>query len=120
MSRTGFRLSCRAGVTLLEIMTVIVVIGILAVLLYPAFGWYSERSRRVACTQNLKGFYAATSSYLNSSDGVWPQIPWNSSDPQTYARSWYEVLHPYGMAWINFICPSVQRKIGNPDYNQPR
>jgi prepilin-type N-terminal cleavage/methylation domain-containing protein len=120
MSRTCFRSSRRAGVTLLEITTVIVIIGILAVLLYPAMGWYGERSRRVACTQNLKGLYSATSSYLNSNGGVWPQIPWNSGDPQAYARAWYNVLHPYGLAWVNFICPSVQRKIGNPDFNQPK
>jgi len=107
-------------VTILELVTVLIIICILAVLLYPVVGWYSERARRLSCTQNLKGLYAATSSYLNSNSGVWPQIKFNSQQPQDYARGWYDVLHPYGLAWVNLICPSVQKKGGNPDYTIPR
>ena len=120
MSRTLVKFRRCVGVTILEVATALIVIGILAVLLYPAMGWYTERARRVACSQNLKGLYSATSNYLNSNLGVWPQIQWKSSDQQEYARSWYEALHPYGLGWANFICPSVQKKSGNPDYNQPR
>jgi prepilin-type N-terminal cleavage/methylation domain-containing protein len=120
MSRTFTSSKRQAGVTLLELCTVIIIICILAVLLYPVMGWYSERARRLSCTQNLKGLYASTSAYLNSNNGVWPQVKWNSQQPGDYARAWYEVLHPYGMAWVNFICPSVQKKGGNPDYNNPR
>ncbi len=120
MSRTFPDQRRAAGLTLLEVMTVIVVIGILAVLLYPAMGWYSERARRLACAQNLKGLYTATSAHLNASGGVWPQIPWSTTDQRVYARNWYDLLHPYGLAWSTFICPSVQQKAGNLDYTQAK
>src|SRR4051812_25585309 len=109
-SRTTATSRPLSGVTILELVTVLIIICILAVLLYPVVGWYSERARRLSCTQNLKGLYAATSSYLNSNSGVWPQIKFNSQQPQDYARGWYDVLHPYGLAWVNLICPSVQKK----------
>jgi prepilin-type N-terminal cleavage/methylation domain-containing protein len=120
MSRTSPASRGRAGVTLLELCTVIIIIGILAVLLYPVMGWYGERARRLSCTQNLKGLYTATSAYLNANNGVWPQIRLDAQHSQEYARSWFDTLHPYGLAWVNFICPSVQKKSGNPDYNNPR
>lgn len=120
MPRTLAASRSRSGVTLLELCTVLIVICILAVLLYPAMAWYGERARRLACTQNLKGLYSATSTYINANEGRWPQIKLNAQQPQDYARAWYEILHPYGLAWVNFICPSVQKKSGNPDYNNPK
>jgi prepilin-type N-terminal cleavage/methylation domain-containing protein len=106
--------------TLLELMTVIVIVSILAVLFYPIVGWYQARARRVACGENLKGLYACTATYLTSNGGVWPQIKWDSKDQQTYAREWYNILKPYGLSWSNLICPAVQSKVGNPDFNQAK
>jgi prepilin-type N-terminal cleavage/methylation domain-containing protein len=106
--------------TLMELMTVIVIISILAVLLYPTIGWYQERARRTACAENLKGLFAATTGYLTSNGGVWPQIPWSSKDAQAYAEGWYDILKPFGLSRSAFICLSAQRKAGNPDYNQKK
>jgi prepilin-type N-terminal cleavage/methylation domain-containing protein len=104
--------------TLLELMTVLVIISILAVLLYPVVGWYQQRARRIACLENLKGLYTGTAAYLGANGGIWPQIRWNSTEPQVYARAWHDILQPFGLTWNNFICPSVQIKVGNPDYVQ--
>lgn len=120
MKRTFQRHSRVAGVTLMELMTVVVIICIMAVLLYPAFTWYQERARKVVCSENLKGLYTSTASYLNANNGVWPQIPFSSKEAQNYARSWHDLLQPYGMAWSNFICPSFQIKSGKPDFTQKK
>lgn len=106
--------------TLMELLTVIVIVGILAVLLYPTVGWYQKRARRVACSENLKGLYSATTAYLTSNEGVWPQIKFNSKEGDTYADSWYQILRPFGMSRGAFICPSCQLKGHNPDYNNPK
>lgn len=104
-----------SGLTLLELMTVIAIIAILALLLLPAVGWYQLRARRIACGENLKGLYVATTAHLNSNGGVWPQIKWVTGEEQRYAREWFEVLSPYGIAWKNLACPGVQAKMNNPD-----
>lgn len=104
----------------MELITVIVIIAILAVLVVPGIGMYRERARRIACAENLKGLYTSATAYLNSDGGRWPQIRWNSDDERIYARQWHEALSPYGISWSNFICPSVQIRVGNPDYKQPK
>ena len=91
------------------------IIAILSLLVYPAVGWYRARAQGAACTQNLRALYTATSSYLNASGGVWPQIPYTSQKREENARAWHDLLKPYGLDWINWICPSVQSTIGNPD-----
>ncbi len=107
-----------SAVTLMELMTAIVIIAILAILLLPGISMYQNRARRIACTENLKGLYTAGTAYLNSEGGRWPQIRWSSEDERIYAREWYKALSPFGIGRVNFICPSVQVKIGNPDFNK--
>lgn len=104
----------------MELLTVIVIISILAVLLYPVVGWYQERARRVACSENLKGLFTATTAYLTSNNGSWPQIKFDSKQGDTYANSWFEILKPFSISRNTFICPSCQRRAGNPDYHKPR
>jgi hypothetical protein len=106
--------------TLMELMTVVLIIAILSVLFYPLVGWYQARAKRIVCAENLKGLFVSTTTYLNANSGIWPQIPMNSKEPQVYARSWHEILSPYGIGWQNLICPAVQAKVGNPDFTQPK
>ena len=45
---------CRHGFTLIEILTVIAIISILATILFPVFGRARENARRSSCQSNLK------------------------------------------------------------------
>lgn len=108
------------GVTLLELMIVLVIIAILAILLFPAVLSFQEKSRRLACMENLKGLFTSTSAYLTSNDGVWPQIKWDSKDDREYTKKWYEALSPYGAGRPNFICPSVQSRLKNPNFEKEK
>lgn len=111
------------GVTLMELMTVMVIIAILAVLIAPGIAAYRERARRIGCTENLKGLYTGATAYLTSNNGRWPQIRWSGETAQgqvDFAREWYAALKPYGIAWSNYICPSVQARLQNPDFTKDK
>lgn len=102
-------------------MTVIVIIGILAVMLLPALDGVRNRLEKAHCIENLHQLYLATDSYWQQ-NGHWPQI-----DPQLlanksheYEQAWVKILEPFGIAHSSWICPTVQRGYSNPDYNDPK
>jgi prepilin-type N-terminal cleavage/methylation domain-containing protein len=107
------------GVTLLEIVIVVVVIGILATLLIPVLSTTKSRAQRVQCMGNLRSLYAATELYIQQ-NGSWPQIPINDSDSaeQDYAKAWMAALAPFGLTQKNWICPTIQDQLHNPDFSQ--
>jgi hypothetical protein len=100
-------------------MVVIVIIAIISLLTYPAFQWYRVRAQKIACQQNLKSLYVATSTYVNANGDRWPQIMFNSEKEAEYADSWMEALGQFGISWGNFICPVVQIGLKNPNYLEP-
>jgi prepilin-type N-terminal cleavage/methylation domain-containing protein/prepilin-type processing-associated H-X9-DG protein len=63
--------SSRAGFTLVELLTVVAIIGVLIALLLPAVQAARESSRRAACLNNLKQFGAA----LHDHDGAHRRFP---------------------------------------------
>jgi type II secretory pathway pseudopilin PulG len=101
-------------------MTVIVIIGILAVLLLPALLRYQEGARRVACVARLKSLYVATSGFMGANEGRWPRIRPTMSDDAQFAQQWYDVLSPQGLGWEDLVCPSMQRKLGSPKVSDPK
>lgn len=120
MTQNTIRLKkkCRSeGFTLLEMLTVVVIIAILAALLFPVYIGMRQRAAKVACMTNLKGLYVAASSYVQSSGGVWPQVD-NSTMKDNYpkfASDWIEILRPYNIAEKNWICPTIQELSHGPD-----
>jgi prepilin-type N-terminal cleavage/methylation domain-containing protein len=110
--------SRRGGFTLMELCTVILIISILLVLIMPAIGLYRGRSERLNCTTNLRSLYVAVSGYTTDNQ-KWPQIK-TYRQHQLQAEAWHAVLKPYGIDWINWVCPSVQRQAGAPDFKDPK
>ena len=108
------------GFTLLELMTVVIIIVILAVLLLPSLMQYQEKARGVACLARLKGLYVATVGYLGTNEGKWPRIQPTMSDDVLFAQQWYDILSNHGLGWEDLTCPSVQRKLGNPNVSDKR
>ncbi len=97
--------------TLLELLTVIVVIAILAAMLLPAFANMASRMDRAKCTMNLRSLYIGTEFYLQDRK-QWPQIDPKLSgnkDSDEYARQWMTALGPYKISKESWHCPTVQK-----------
>ena len=103
----------RSAFTLLEILTVAVVIAILALLLIPAISSMRARAQRVECMANLRSLYVAAESYLQQ-NGSWPQIAATDSEEDD-ASAWIAAFSPFGVTQKNWICPTIQNALGNPD-----
>jgi len=105
--------------TLLELLIVLVIIGILATLLIPVNGHLRERAQKVQCIANLHSLYVATEAYVQR-NGSWPQIFLkNYGAPEDYANAWVAALSPFGIERKSWICPTIQERLHNPDYNDP-
>jgi prepilin-type N-terminal cleavage/methylation domain-containing protein len=105
------------GFSLMELMTVMVIISILAVLSIQAFTFLTYRAEGVSCSNNLRSLYAASTSYVQDYQS-WPQISTSNIQDPAFAQAWIKALSPYKIQGINWICPSIQRLLLNPDYTQ--
>ena len=63
--------------------------------------------------------YVGANSYIQQYQ-QWPQIPLNPNQNQQFEEAWIEALLPTGVPRSTWICPSVQRLLGNPNYNSPQ
>lgn len=107
----------RHGFTLVELLTVVAVIAVLAALLLPAVSRARENGQRASCINNLRQIGIAFNVYLLEHRDTYPaaQDPIHS-DPAYWlwmGRGWRMLLSPYipgdkekpGV----FFCPSDQR-----------
>lgn len=103
----------------MEMMTVIVIIGILATMVFGIMADVQYRADRAACVANLKTLYTGAAIYLQQ-QGQWPQVDPKliQGDGTGYANGWIGALSTCGVARNNWICPSVQRLMHNPDFTQ--
>ena len=105
----------------MELATVITVIFILAVLAYPAFEQVRSRIERVNCSNNLRQLYVGASAYYQQ-NRHWPQVNPGllGGASHAYDEAWIEVYLPFGIERSTWICPTIQRSLGNPDFTQPQ
>ncbi|MDR1283406.1 MAG: type II secretion system GspH family protein [Opitutaceae bacterium] len=61
--------------TLVELLTVIVIIGILAGILVPVIGMVRDRTRATVCQSNLRQIYTALMMYVDENKGWLPPGP---------------------------------------------
>lgn len=108
----------RLAFTILELMTVIVVIGILMIMVFSVTAALRNKAERGRCVNNLQGLYAAGASYLTDHES-WPQIPVTDTEDPNFARAWMAAFRPYHIAEVNWICGAVQKALStamtNPD-----
>jgi prepilin-type N-terminal cleavage/methylation domain-containing protein len=102
------RSSARSGFTLLELLTVCVIIAVLAALGVGLFDQLRDRSERVNCTNNLRGLYSGFQSYVVQ-HGHWPQNP-NKIADKGYDNWWIEEMQKLGISEKAWICPTHQRE----------
>jgi general secretion pathway protein G len=116
----GVRARLRRGFTLVELLTVIAVIAVLAAILFPVFMTARGKAREITCASNLRQIGLSISMYTQDYDGFYPygvdpadkltpQI-WNSvpefRDQIATIPYIHECLQPYIKAKEIFHCPS--------------
>ena len=102
----------------MELLTAIVVIAILAAMIIPAFGYMRERAERTKCVANLKSLYVGATLYIQD-HGSWPHVSAATVNTPAFADAWIRAFERYAIQPDNWVCPSVQRLMHNPDLLKP-
>ncbi|MEN9359851.1 MAG: hypothetical protein RL095_1386 [Verrucomicrobiota bacterium] len=87
--------------TLIELLTVVAVIGILASLLLPALAAARARSIAINCVSNLKQVSIAYSNKMTDSNRL---LPYTDS-----FNAFWPVLGPYGITDNSRFCPATEK-----------
>lgn len=86
------RLASRAF-TLIELLTVIAIIGILAAILIPVVGKVRDAAKDSVCKSNLREWHSAAIMYANDSNGRMPRAQQKTKDGRNVG--WVELLGAY-------------------------
>lgn len=84
--------------TLIELLTVIAIIGILAAILIPVVGRVRQSARTAHCTKNLHGIGTAFQLYAADNKGLYPAITYHgtqSVNANLSKENWQVELAPY-------------------------
>lgn len=121
MSTRVLLMSRRAhAFTLIELLTVIAIIAVLAGLLFPVFARAKNAAKQTVCVSNLRQIGAAIALYMDDSDGIFPSALdasdkyasdiWNAfpdfKNRIAQMPLMTEVLQPYLKNKDVFMCPS--------------
>lgn len=105
----------RSGFTLVELLTVVAIIAVLAAILFPVFARARESARRASCQSNLKQIGLAGMQYAADYDGCLPPavVAHNPANPMAASTETYvDILQPYVKNMQIFVCPSFSTPPG--------
>jgi len=100
------RISRKRGFTLIEMLTVIVVIMLLAGLLVPTVMTAKKRAEMTVCGRNLSAIGTAMTMYTSDWNGRYPTLTGARLITQKLDSPWFELLRPYGIDGKAWKCPS--------------
>ena len=103
------RQGATSAFTLLELLTVVTIIAVLASVVFALSSSIRKKAERVACGENLKTLHMALSTYLVDNKR-WPQISTDSiQDEEEYWQAWVRALEPYKLPDKVWMCPTYKR-----------
>lgn len=123
----------RAGFTLVELLTVIAIIALLAAIMFPVFGAVRGKARETTCLSNLRQIGLATLAYAEDYDDRFPLggDPIDIHFPDSWLSSQFhakvlelkplpDVLNPYTKSKAIWGCPAdTGFEKGGRSENQP-
>ncbi len=112
---------CRTAFTLIELLTVIAIIGILAAIIIPTVGKVRESAAKATCASNLRQLAHATIAHATDNQDQLPQRPTGWPIPHFINQAdWAEDFAPYiGNASRRDIlyCPGPLKNWRNAETN---
>lgn len=104
----------RFGFTLIELLVVLVIIGLLAGLLFPAFSQAREKGRQASCASNLRQIGIALRMYSDDQDDA-PMVlqgivAWD--DVYAFGGPWMRRIQPYAKSEAILKCPTNPSGLG--------
>jgi len=94
-------LACRRAFTLIELLSVIAIVGILAALLIGGLSKIRDAARRSECSSNLRQIGAAYQLYAADNKGLYPALSYHSTyadkvpNPNPSKNNWMTEISPY-------------------------
>lgn len=107
-SKATFRGRATEALTLLELLTVLVISGVLMTMLIKMLEQPRASVERVACMSNMRSLHVALNSYIIDHKH-WPQMPPGLDNEQS-AEWWIKSLASYVGEEKVWSCPTFRRK----------
>ena len=85
--------------TLIELLTVIAVIAILAAILIPVVGNVRQKADEATCLNNLRQIGAAIGLYQSDHKGAFPAVVESWNTPSSERGLWFTQFADYGLPW---------------------
>lgn len=95
------------GFTLVELLTVVAIIVVIAAILFPVFALAREKGRTAACLSNERQISLALMQYVTDNDSTYPNgIQATSAGRIWQGEGWASQCLPYIQSRAVFTCPS--------------
>ncbi|EIP99175.1 prepilin-type N-terminal cleavage/methylation domain-containing protein [Opitutaceae bacterium TAV1] len=105
------------GFTLVELLTVIAIIGVLAGILIPVVGRVRESARTVQCTSNMRQIGTAVRLFMTENKGIAPPMHYRQVHlTWTYLAPWLG-KKPTNKRWP-MHCPNITKTFGDTQLNR--